>query len=549
MSGNTTDVRGRTLPLDLDERDELLRETLAGHPDALVAALDPDGRPKPIPSTIEMIDRHRAARFRGIGAVALEHRHTILEALTEAKATGAATFRVPLVNGAEVECTMVDVSHRHGVLVVVVLHASDLDLVASLTRASVPPRIGRVEKDDVAIIRSVDDPTCRILGYARDELVGRRSSELVHPDDQAHLIDAWLHLLDVPGGTTRVRTRHLRKDGSWLWVELTNTNLLSSAEGRVVTEMIDISEEMETLERLRQREELLTRLTEALPAGVVHIDRHRTVVLTNERLHDLLGVGAVDRVDDQFATVSDQDRPRLVAAIDRVLSHGRSADLEVALDLPGAATPHRAAIAIRALTDGREHPDGAVLTVDDITEASALRVELERRATSDSLTGCLNRAAVLDELARRLPGDRDRRTPWGTAVVFLDLDDFKDVNDSLGHHVGDLVLVEVAARITAVLRDDDVVGRLGGDEFVVIAPGIETTDGAMELANRIGAAVSAPLDGVHGVDSPHRAIRASIGVAVSTTTGIGADDLTIAADRAMYRSKRAGTSTPVVTSL
>ncbi|MEX2627202.1 MAG: diguanylate cyclase [Ilumatobacteraceae bacterium] len=544
-----TDIATKTGALDLDRRDELLEETLALHPDAVVIALDSDGRPIPIPSSIPMVARRRATGFRGIGAVAPGHRQTILDALTEVRSTGAVTFRVPLVNGAEMECTMIDVLHSHGAIIVFVLHASDVDLDMLPARSTVPPRIGRIEKDDVAIIQAVDDPTCRILGFERDELIGRRSSDLVHPDDQAHLIDAWLQLLDDPGGATRVRARHLRKDGSWLWVELTNTNLLSSAEGRIVTEMIDISEEMSALERLRQREELLTRLTEALPAGVVHIDRHRTVVLTNECLHQLLGVARVDGFDDQFATVSEQDRPSLAAAVDGVLAHGHSADLEVTLDLSGAAAPHRAAIALRALTDGDGHPDGAVLTVDDITDASALRAELEQRATTDSLTGCLNRAAVLDDLARRLPGDRDRRAPHATTVVFLDLDDFKDVNDSLGHHVGDRVLVEVASRIAGVLRGDDVVGRLGGDEFVVIASGIDTTDGAMELANRIGDAVSAPLAGIEGLDDPRRAIRASIGVVWSDTAGIGADDLTAAADRAMYRCKRSRPSSPVVTSL
>ena len=135
------------------------------------------------------------------------------------------------------------------------------------------PKTGRIDKDDVAMIRFADERICQILGYEPDDLVGTRSLDLVHPEDHVRAVDAWMEMLAAPGRTTRLRRRHRRKDGSWLWMELTNTNLLEQAEACVVTEMIDISDELVALETLRQREQLLTRLAEALPSGVLHVDR------------------------------------------------------------------------------------------------------------------------------------------------------------------------------------------------------------------------------------------------------------------------------------
>ena len=323
-------------------------------------------------------------------------------------------------------------------------------------------------------------------------------------------------------------------------MELTNTNLLEQAEACVVTEMIDISNEMVALESLRQREQLLARLAEALPSGVLHVDRERNVVYANARLHTVVGVGRSATVEEQLATVVPDDRGTLAEALEGVLVDGNDADLEVRLRMPGSSKMQRCAIAIRVLTDADDAPAGAVLCIDDVTEASALRAELERRATVDELTGCLNRAAVLDALDRILASHPTGSA--GTAVMFLDLDGFKEVNDTFGHKAGDQLLASAASRLRGAMRGVDIIGRLGGDEFIVVLPSVHNIDEAMRIGLRLGDALTAPLEVVGGL--PMR-IRSSIGVAWASTAGVTADALTAAADRAMYESKRVGSSVPV----
>jgi diguanylate cyclase (GGDEF)-like protein len=223
-----------------------------------------------------------------------------------------------------------------------------------------------------------------------------------------------------------------------------------------------------------------------------------------------------------------------------VLTGGHDDDLEVRLRIPGTSTVQRCAIAIRGLTDADGAPAGAVLCIDDVTEASALRAELERRATVDELTGCLNRAAVLDELDRTLR--RDSAGSSGTAVVFLDLDGFKEVNDTFGHKAGDQLLASAATRLRGAMRDADMIGRMGGDEFIVVLPSVDTIDEARRIGLRLGDALTAPLEVVGGLPM---SIRSSIGVAWASAADITADALIAAADRAMYESKRAGSSEPV----
>jgi len=304
---------------------------------------------------------------------------------------------------------------------------------------------------------------------------------------------------------------------------------------------MDISDEMDALEALRRREQLLGRLTEALPSGVLHFDADLRVVHSNGRLHELLGVPRTATVHDQLSTVVDADGVALDDALRAVAASGRDTDLDIALRRPGDHQVRHCSIAIRALSDAEGAPDGGVLCVEDVTEAWRLRAELERRATIDELTGCLNRPAILSALEVHLASSSSAST--GTAVVFLDLDGFKEVNDTFGHQVGDQLLAGTAGRLRGAMRSDDVVGRLGGDEFVVVLPKVVDEQEALEIAHRLQATLAQPVDVIGGVPT---VIRSSVGVAWSGSDTMDADTLIAAADRAMYESKRTGTAAVVL---
>jgi diguanylate cyclase (GGDEF)-like protein len=161
--------------------------------------------------------------------------------------------------------------------------------------------------------------------------------------------------------------------------------------------------------------------------------------------------------------------------------------------------------------------------------------QLRHQATHDGLTGLPNRTLILDRLEQALARARRNNTP--IALMFLDLDGFKGVNDTHGHAVGDQLLREVSGRLTTLMRDSDTIGRLGGDEFVVLVESASLVDGPEVIAERIGAALAQPfvLDGPQPLTIR---TRASIGIAVGARAS--ADDLLRDADVALYGAKDAG---------
>jgi diguanylate cyclase (GGDEF)-like protein/PAS domain S-box-containing protein len=183
-----------------------------------------------------------------------------------------------------------------------------------------------------------------------------------------------------------------------------------------------------------------------------------------------------------------------------------------------------------------DEPDvhAIVLNSRDVTERRALEGELKQQAFHDTLTGLANRALFLDRLAHAM--DRGDRTLDPVAVLFLDIDDFKTVNDSLGHPAGDLLLVAVAGRLKAATRPGDTVARFGGDEFAVLVETGAMPRAAEEVARRI-AEVLAPTFRVH--DSV-LTVRASVGIALGQRPEDNPDSLLRDADLAMYLAKRNG---------
>ncbi|MEU7871061.1 diguanylate cyclase [Dactylosporangium sp. NPDC049140] len=178
-------------------------------------------------------------------------------------------------------------------------------------------------------------------------------------------------------------------------------------------------------------------------------------------------------------------------------------------------------------------PAFGILQVQDVTGRKAAEADLVRRASRDPLTGLANRDALASPLAAAVR--RARAGRGDSALLFCDLDDFKSVNDTLGHDAGDAVLIAVAQRLCALVRPSDTVARLGGDEFVVLAEDLAGLDaaGVAALVDRIERAVSAPV--VH--DGHVLRVRVSVGAAVIDATAGDAGAALRTADRAMYQVK------------
>jgi len=478
-------------------------------------------------------------------------RMAVVAAWERARTLGVAQERVHAAGEPDrpLRLAFVDARHSHGVWIGTLVAedsmtgaggpAGDAGGLRAETLVPMRPRTARVSKNLYAVMVDADDRMTGMLGYERHELVGRRSLDFIHPDDHERAIAQWLELR-MRQASQRVRVRHRHRDGHWVWVEIANAYLgEDDPEGVVVVaELIDISDEMAAHEAVRQREKLFRRLSESLPVGVFQVDGDRAIVYANARLATIFGVRAATTLPEQLSAVFDGDRERLTAAFDTALDLGTDQELEVDVLLAGSGERRRCLVTVAALSDSEGVP-GAIVSVTDITEGARLREELRLRATYDALTGCHNRASAMSLLERALEaGEEDGHR---TAVVFVDLDGFKPINDTYGHAVGDDVLAETARRITALLRDDDAVGRIGGDEFLVVCRRVEDAVQALALAHRIASSLHGRVElGRVAVE-----LRASVGVTLSSA-GADADQLVAQADAAMYEAKRKATGAAVL---
>ncbi len=278
----------------------------------------------------------------------------------------------------------------------------------------------------------------------------------------------------------------------------------------------------------------------AMACGVMVFDADAGIVDANSAAEEILGV-SFDQMRGKAlpnlvwrATREDgsdlprEDHPCLVA-----LRTGEpQRDVALGLSWPNAERRWLRIDAVPVFDDA-----GAVVQVVtsfiDLTDRKRVEEGLRHQSLHDALTGLPNRTLLHDRLEQALLVAR--RDVGSLALLLMDLDGFKEVNDTLGHHYGDLLLQGVAGRLHDVLRASDTVGRLGGDEFAVVLP---TADegGAIEVVRHIGEALAEPFM----VEDHHLSVAASIGIALYPVHGHDGAALLRVADRAMYAAKRAG---------
>ena len=392
------------------------------------------------------------------------------------------------------------------------------------------PRACTLKRDETSVVRSIDAAVTHVLGWSEDQLVGKATIEITHPDDKALGIAKWMEMLRRPGFDQRLVIRLRHRLGHYIWFEVTNRNLLSDLEhGCVLTELVDISEKMEAAEALRSREELLRGLTEALPLGIAQTDNEHRILYSNERLGSILARVNAATLREQFEHVVAADQIRFDAAVSAVVNRAETVEVELAVDHPMGL--RRCSVSMRPFHAASGAVSGTILCVADVTQRVQLQTELERRARFDTLTHCHNRYSILEILGEsmQLPG----RENAGIAIVFIDLNGLKVVNDRYGHAAGDELLRLTGLRLLASVRAGDSVGRLGGDEFLVVCPDLATPAAAVEVANRLEIALApqARFGSITIVPA------SSIGVAW-TNCRINMDEMIADADEAMYKAKR-----------
>ncbi|MEM9200172.1 MAG: EAL domain-containing protein [Actinomycetota bacterium] len=476
-----------------------------------------------IPDSVGRVDVARAPTEHALATLASADVDIALRALREAGQTGIGTAIVPCECGPQ-QLTVFDLRAVHGVHVWVMQALDDVPSPLPTREPSPSARSFIARRNQLAEFITVSDEITSMLGWRPAEIIDRTTLDFLHPNDIDRSLDAWLDVLEQ-ASISNNRCRWRCKDGSYRWVEVFNEVIDDDV---IVSRIVDVQAEMDALADARLGQEGFATLTEALPIGVAQLDTDGRLIYANDALialNEQLNAGH-DLAD--FATISCSNAT-IRAAIAAALN-GEGADRLVNL----IAGPSTNAIQIRTrplIVD--DEPAGVIATFDDITEAKELERELHLRATIDPLTKLANRASVLEQLdaAVTLTESADVRS----AVLFIDLDHFKHVNDSMGHAAGDELLVAIAKRIMSTIRGDDFVGRLGGDEFLVLCPALDSSFEARQVAVRIQQMMAKPFP------IADRSIHASLSIGVAITEpGQSASDVLAAADAAAYEAKAAG---------
>ena len=258
-------------------------------------------------------------------------------------------------------------------------------------------------------------------------------------------------------------------------------------------------------------------------------------VFYSPRWKAMLGYGTEDvgsSPEEWFSRVHPEDKDALQGQVAPMLTGERSS-FECEHRARARDGSYRWTLCRAMAVPGSGRPAQRMVgSLTDITERKELEGRLRHLALYDSLTGLPNRSLFTDRLGHTLT--RTKRGVGGQfCVMFMDLDGFKAVNDTLGHPVGDLLLTQVAGRITANLREKDSAGRFGGDEFGVLVDGVSDPEGVSSTAQRLQDALNQPYD----LEGTKVVVGATIGIALSTADYESAEEMIRDADAAMYRAK------------
>lgn len=371
----------------------------------------------------------------------------------------------------------------------------------------------------------VSDRAAALFGLSADHFASLAAlTGRIHPDDLARFEHSRHQV--ATGTDAEVRYRLKAADGTYRHV-LERVCVELDPEGAVVRRrgiVIDETARWVSDDAVRRFSELVQQVPLAMV--VFRLDdltdaSTLRIVASNPAAAPIVGHDA----GDPWGRYAAEFVPSLVDQLAEVARAGEMLE-QTSVELGNAGAVYR----LRAVALGEQHIG---LTLEDVTEQARDRESLHQQALHDHLTGLPNRARFNERLDAVV---RDAQDGHRAALLLMDLNKFKDVNDSLGHEVGDRLLVELGSRLSRHLRDCDTIARLGGDEFAVIVSDLEGESAGVEVAERLVELASEPFN----LGGSRVAVGASVGIAVAPDHATEAAELSRLADASMYRAKEAG---------
>jgi diguanylate cyclase (GGDEF)-like protein/PAS domain S-box-containing protein len=374
------------------------------------------------------------------------------------------------------------------------------------------------------------------FGISLEEGLGTSAFKYLHPDDVERVVLRFIELLATPGAVLRDTARTLAENGEVRELEIVSTNSVdNSAVGGIIINGHDVTEHRRYVEQLRQHEERFRLAFEGNMAPMIFTDLEDRVIAANDAFCQMVGFSEEELLGKDSEPFT---YPEDVGITEESYKRMARGETEQSKYVKRYLRKDGRVIYVEVSRSPARDAEGKtlyfVISERDITEERDLTAQLSHQALHDPLTGLPNRALFYDRLEQAHA--RILRQGGHGAVLLLDLDDFKGVNDTFGHLAGDQMLRSVAGRLEQVTRSTDTLCRFGGDEFLYLAEGLRTPREAEQVAARLIDTLSAPFM----IAGTYVEQHASIGVVIWDATRADNAEFVQEADVALYEAKREG---------
>jgi len=391
----------------------------------------------------------------------------------------------------------------------------------------------------------MDEHSAVLFGFSeqdRGHISVQRLRDLVHPQDLPEVIrSSERHFRGESAfHDARFRIRQPQK-GPWLWVRVRGRVTQRAPDGtakHIIGTYTDVTEYVHTSQAAEQHRLDLQSTMNAMPDGLLMLDAQACILFARSPNDQLFGLPAQQLLGQQLTQlVMEESRQAIWSALRQTYLEGKASNIEFAAEVHGQVNYFECSIAEKQSLEGGD-TNRYVMTVRDISERKANEARIAKLIYFDPLTGLLNRLALFDQLKHLQAACLAQNLAYG--VLFIDLDHFKDINDTHGHNMGDALLQALTQRLKQQARAQDILTRVGSDEFVLLMPGLEHgPQAALEcytMAESIRTVVSVPFS----LGNIVHQLNCSVGIALGDADDTDISDVIKRADTANFQAKAGG---------